>query len=55
MIPAAVHSAAGAAYVVGLILVIGCLIGAAVLAFRAAWVAALALCAVALVAAVLLL
>jgi hypothetical protein len=52
---AAIHSAAGAAYVVGLVLVIGCLVGAAVCAYRTAWVAALALCGVALIAAVLLL
>lgn len=52
---AAVHSAAGVAHVVGLVLVIGCLVGAAVCAYRAVWVAALALCGVALVAAVLLL
>jgi hypothetical protein len=52
---AAIHSAASAAYVIGLILVVGCLIAAAVVAFRGLWVAALVLCAVALVAAVLLL
>lgn len=52
---AAIHSATGAAYVVGLVIVIGCLIAAAVLAYRAAWVAAIALCGVALIAAVLLL
>jgi hypothetical protein len=52
---AAIHSTAGAAYVVGLVLVIGCLVAAAVTAYRGAWVVALALCGVALVAAVLLL
>jgi hypothetical protein len=52
---AAIHSTAGAAYVVGLILVIACLVAAAVTAYRGVWVVALALCGVALVAAVLLL
>lgn len=52
---AAIRSAGDAAYVIGLLLVVGCLVAAAVVAFRGAWLAALVLCAVALVAAVLLL
>lgn len=39
----------------GLLIVVGCLIAAGVLAFRSAWIAALALCGVAIVAALLLL
>lgn len=51
----AIHSSYEVGHLVGLILVIACLIAAAVLAYRAAWIAALALCGVALIAAVLLL
>lgn len=52
---AAVHSSYEVAHLVGLVLVIGCLIAAAVTAYRGLWVVAVALCGVALVAAVLLL
>lgn len=39
----------------GILIVVGCLIGAGVAAFRALWVACLCLCGVAIVAAYLLL
>jgi hypothetical protein len=55
VVVAAIHSTAGAASLIGLVIVIGCLIAAAVTAYRGAWIVALALCGVALVAAVLLL
>jgi TRAP-type uncharacterized transport system fused permease subunit len=52
---AAIHSTGQAAYLVGLVLVVACLIGAAVTAYRAAWIACACLIAVALFTAVLLL
>lgn len=55
---AALHGSAAAdtlAYLIALIIVIGCLVAAGVSAYRGAWIAAGALCLVAIVAAVLLL
>lgn len=52
---AAVHSAHSAVFLIGVLIVVGCLIAAGVAAFRSLWVAAGALLAVAIVAAFLLL
>lgn len=46
---------AEAVRLLGLLIVIGCLVGAGVMAYRAAWIAALLLCGVAIVAGALLL
>lgn len=52
---AAIRDSADIGYLLGLLIVIGCLIAAGVSAFRAAWVPALCLAGVAIVAAFLLL
>jgi hypothetical protein len=51
----AAHGVHGLVWVLGLIIVVGCLIAAGVAAFRSLWIAALVLLAVAVVAAFLLL
>jgi uncharacterized membrane protein len=51
----AAHGVHSLVWVLGIIIVIGCLIAAGVAAFRSLWIAALVLLAVAVVAAFLLL
>jgi hypothetical protein len=52
---ATVHNGAGAIWFLGVVFIFGCLIAAAVAAWRGAWVVAAALAVVAIVAAFLLL
>lgn len=51
----AAHSLGGLEWLLGIVIVVGCLIGAAVVGYRGAWVPALVLLLVAVIAAYLLL